>query len=40
MLARELNVHVYRYGYSAGRIPESLAEFEEIERKGSIGEVW
>jgi len=24
------NLRVYRYGYSAGRIPESLSEFEEI----------
>jgi hypothetical protein len=30
VLARELNVRAYRYGYSAGRVPESLAEFEEI----------
>jgi len=33
VLARELNVRVYRYGYSAGRIPESLTEFEEIQRE-------
>jgi len=33
VLARELNVRVYRYGYSAGRIPESLAEFEEIQKE-------
>jgi hypothetical protein len=30
VLANEFHVRVYRYGYSAGRIPGNLAEFEEI----------
>jgi len=33
VLARELNIQVYRYGYSAGRIPKNLKEFEEIMRE-------
>ncbi len=30
VLNPSFNLRVYRYGYSAGRIPESLDEFEEI----------
>lgn len=30
VLARELGVYAYRYGYSAGRIPEGPSELEEI----------
>jgi hypothetical protein len=30
VLANEFHVRAYRYGYSAGRIPENLVEFEEI----------
>ena len=33
VLAQELNVFAYRYGYSAGRVPQSLAEFEEIQQE-------
>jgi len=33
ILSKELNVQAYRYGYSAGRIPESLKEFEEIQEE-------
>jgi hypothetical protein len=33
IIARELNVRVYRYGYSAGRIPKNMQEFEEILRE-------
>ena len=35
VVARELGVSIYRYGYSSGRIPRSLAEFEEIQRERS-----
>jgi len=30
VLSPLFNLRVYRYGYSAGRIPENLSEFEEI----------
>ncbi|RLG37264.1 MAG: hypothetical protein DRN91_05925 [Candidatus Alkanophagales archaeon] len=34
-VAPKLGVHIYRYGYSAGRIPKSLVEFKEIQRERS-----
>jgi len=33
VLAQELDIYGYRYGYSAGRIPKNLVEFEEIQRE-------
>lgn len=33
MLAREMGLQVYRYGYSAGAVPKNLAEFEKIQKE-------